>query len=163
MAETVTLRPQEPGDEAFLAALYASTRVPDFAHLPWSSERKQEFLLSQFRLQSAHYRMHYPGAELWIILQTLRPIGRICTHRGPSGIRLMDIALLPRYRNRGIGGQCLRDLLADAALAGQGVTAHVAQDNPARRLYERLGFSVAAEREPYQLLVWSGLRPGPTE
>ena len=157
------MRPEEPGDEAFLAALYASTRAQDIALLPWSTEQKQGFLLSQFRLQRAHHHAHYPGAEFRIILGALGSIGRVCAHRGGAEIRLMDIALLPSHRGRGIGGQCLRDLLAEAAAAGQAVTAHVARDNPARRLYERLGFRVAEESGPYQLLAWSAPQPGPAE
>ena len=133
------------------------------ALLPWSAEQKQGFVLSQFRLQRAHHRAHYPGAEFRIILGALSPIGRLCTHRGGAELRLMDIALLPPYRGGGIGGRCLRDLLADAAAAGLTVTAHVAQDNPARHLYQRLGFSVAEASGPYQRLVWSAPQPGPAE
>ena len=126
-------------------------------------EQKQAFLLLQFRLQRAHYYAHYPGAEFRIIVGPLGAIGRVCTHRSRSEIRLVDIALLPLYRGCGIGGRCLRSLLTEAAAARQAVTAHVARDNPARRLYERLGFRTVEENGPYQLIVWSAAHPGPAD
>jgi ribosomal protein S18 acetylase RimI-like enzyme len=55
-------------------------------------------------------------------------------------LRLVDIAVLPRQANQGIGTALLEDLLARAREAGLPVTLHVDLTNPARHLYERLGF-----------------------
>jgi ribosomal protein S18 acetylase RimI-like enzyme len=59
--------------------------------------------------------------------------------------RIVDIALLPEQRGKGIGTALLRDLLAEADGTGKRVTIHVERLNPALRLYERLGFRVAEE------------------
>ena len=47
-----------------------------------------------------------------------------------------DIALLPAWRGRGLGGRCLQALVDQGRALGIQVELH----NPARRLYERLGF-----------------------
>jgi ribosomal protein S18 acetylase RimI-like enzyme len=80
------------------------------------------------------------------------PVGRLYVHRGPSEIRIVDIALLPEHRGDGLGTLLLRDLLAEADAAGKSVTIHVERMNPALRLYERLGFSVAEDKGVYLFL-----------
>ena len=69
----------------------------------------------------------------------------------------MDIALLPEHRGAGIGSAVLRGLLAEAAAAGKPVRIHVERLNPARRLYERLGFAPIEDKGVYYLMEW---RPG---
>ena len=54
----------------------------------------------------------------------------------------LGLAVLPEHRNRGIGTALLRELLAAAAAAGhRAVSLSVAQENPAVRLYARVGLS----------------------
>ena len=48
----------------------------------------------------------------------------------------------------------MRDILAEAAAAGIMVRIHVERTNPARRLYDRLGFRLVKEGEVYDLLSW---------
>ena len=67
---------------------------------------------------------------------------------------LIDITLLPEFRQDGIGTWLLRDLLAEGEAAGKPVTIHVEVFNPAMRLYERLGFRSVEERGPYRLMEW---------
>ena len=69
-------------------------------------------------------------------------------------LRLVDLSLLPEYRNRGIGSALLRDLLDEAAGANKRVILHVSQGNPAARLYERHGFSYVGEQGIYWRMEW---------
>jgi len=150
--ESVTLRPQTPADDTFLFELYASTREGEVAALCWNAEQKRQFLRSQFELQTTHYRRHYEGALFDIIEVNGQAAGRLYVHRGPGEWRVMDIALLSRYRNRGAGTSLLCSLLADADRAGVPVTIHVEEYNKARRLYERLGFRMKEQQGMYLLL-----------
>jgi len=50
------------------------------------------------------------------------------------------ISLLPEYQRRGIGTALVQELLRQATEAGVSVRLNVLRSNPARRLYERLGF-----------------------
>jgi ribosomal protein S18 acetylase RimI-like enzyme len=61
--------------------------------------------------------------------------------RDEHDIRVVDVSLLPEFRARGVGTRLLTAILAEAAAGGQRVTIHVEQHNPARALYERLGFA----------------------
>jgi ribosomal protein S18 acetylase RimI-like enzyme len=73
--------------------------------------------------------------------------GRLWLDEGDDRLHILDIALLPAWRGRGLGTRCLQAL---AEAAGQRpLSIHVEIHNPARRLYERLGF--VAEGEPLGL------------
>jgi ribosomal protein S18 acetylase RimI-like enzyme len=50
------------------------------------------------------------------------------------------LVLSPEHQRRGIGGRIVRDLLREARERGQPVTLKVLKVNPAKALYERLGF-----------------------
>lgn len=75
--------------------------------------------------------------------------------RWPEEIRIVDIALLPGYRGRGIGSGLLAALMTEARSAGKPLTIHVERFNRALGLYERLGFAPVADKGVYLLLRWS--------
>ncbi len=146
------LRPVADGDRAFLVDLYASVREPELAHVPWDDNAKRAFVEHQFAAQDAHYREHYPGATLDVVEVDGEPAGRLYVYRGKSDIRIMDIALAPAYRRRGIGTALLRALIAEAEGSGRKLSIHVEMNNPARPWYERLGFEEAGEFGVYVLM-----------
>jgi ribosomal protein S18 acetylase RimI-like enzyme len=146
------LRPVTGDDRDFLVGLYHSVREPELAHVPWDPATRRAFIEHQFGAQDAHYRQHYPGATLDIIEFDGEPAGRLYVHRGPGDIRIMDIALVPAFRRRGIGTALLRALIAEGDESGRKLSIHVETNNPARMLYERLGFRVAGEHGVYVLM-----------
>jgi len=153
-AVDVSFRPELPEDEAFLAKLYASTRVGEMALTGWDAAQQEAFLRQQFQFQTTHYRKHYGDASFRIILRNDAPIGRLYVHFGAQEIRLMDIALLPEHRGAGLGGSILENLLREAAQLGKTVTLHVERFNPALRLYQRLGFRVIEDQQINFYMEW---------
>lgn len=77
------------------------------------------------------------------------PAGRFYVERGENRIRVIDVAVAAGHRGQGIGTLLLSDLIAEASAAAKVVELHVEFNNPAQRLYRRLGFEVAEERPPY--------------
>ena len=146
------LRPVAGGDRAFLVDLYGSVREPELAHVPWDDATRRAFVEQQFAAQDEHYRQNYPGATLDVVELGGEPAGRLYVHRGPSDIRIMDIALAPPFRGRGIGTELLRGLMAEADESRRKLSIHVEMNNRARNLYERLGFRPAGEHGVYVLL-----------
>jgi ribosomal protein S18 acetylase RimI-like enzyme len=55
------------------------------------------------------------------------------------------IALIPEHQRYGIGASLIRQVQASAATRGLPVRLNVLKVNPARALYERLGFAVVGE------------------
>mgnify|MGYP002641344995 CR=1 FL=1 len=149
---TPTLRPATDDDRPFLLNVYASTREREMERVPWDYDQKASFLLMQFEAQDAHYRQHYPEASFDVVEADGEPVGRLYVSRWDEEIRIVDIALLPSARGHGLGSQLLADLLRESAEAGKAVSIHVEKENPARRLYERLGFREVEDRGVYLLM-----------
>ncbi len=153
-ATAVSFRPLAAGDLEFLYRLYASTREEELAPVPWSDEQKESFLRFQFDAQHRYYQEHFPDADYLVIERRERPIGRLYLDRRPDEHRLIDIALVPGSRGAGIGGAILRDLQEEAGAAGKPLRIHVERNNPALRLYARLGFEPLEEQGIYYLMEW---------
>lgn len=147
-------------DQPVLFRIYASTRLEELALTDWSDTQKQAFLAQQFEAQHHHYQTYYQGARFDLILVGNEPVGRLYVARWQEEIRIMDIALLPDYRNRGIGDKLLRELLEEAVATDRRLTIHVERNNPALRLYRRLGFEPVGETGIYLLLAANSSRSG---
>lgn len=150
----VSLRPITPGDDAFLARVYASSRAQELALTDWGEEQKAAFCRSQFDAQSAYYAENYPGAAFQVIERDDWPIGRLYVARWEKEIRIVDITLLPEFRGSGIGTKLLRDLQTEARKAGKSLTIHVERFNRALALYQRLGFQEVEDKGVYVLMKW---------
>ncbi len=149
----------ESGDDRELAfRIYAGTRTEELAQVPWSAEQKEAFLRHQENAQHAHYARHYAQASFDIIVVRGEAVGRLYVHRSAREARIVDIALLPEFRGRGLGAAILRDLQDEVAAESSLLSIHVEHANPARRLYERLGFGYADQADSiYLLMHW---KPG---
>jgi ribosomal protein S18 acetylase RimI-like enzyme len=150
--EDVSLRPIQPSDAEFLYRVYASTRETELSQVPWSGAHKEAFLRMQFDAQTREWSANYPRASFQAVMVGGEPAGRLYVDRREDEIRVVDVALLPAFRGRGIGGALLAAVLKEADAAGKPVTIHVERFNPARRLYERLGFRLQHDRGVYLLL-----------
>ena len=80
-------------------------------------------------------------------------------------LHINNLAIRHEYRERGLGTEILKEVLqAGASRGAERATLEVRRSNaPARRLYERLGFEVAATRPNYYvnppedaLILWKG-------
>ncbi len=151
----LALRPVEDSDSEFLYELYASTRAEELALTGWSELQKQEFLKQQFSAQSKFYAEQFETARFEVIELGDRPVGRLYVDERVDEIRIIDIALLPEFRRRGIGSHYLHDILARAVSRHCPVTIHVERNNPAMGLYERLGFERIEDKGVYWFMCWS--------
>ena len=146
-------RASTEADLPFLSLLYASTRLEELGVTDWSEAQKAAFLDMQFQAQHAHYRKHYPEADWLVVERAGQDIGRLYIERWPSQHRIIDIAFLPAHRRKGYGSALLRDLIDEAWLAGKSASIHVEKNNPARRLYVELGFTVVEDKGVYDLMA----------
>ncbi|HTE42756.1 MAG TPA: GNAT family N-acetyltransferase [Steroidobacteraceae bacterium] len=80
-----------------------------------------------------------------ILLQGEEPVGLLKVERGETEWKVIQIQLMPRLQGKGIGEQILRELIEQAGARSLPVTLSVLKANPAKRLYERLGFVVEGE------------------
>ena len=145
------LREATPEDDPFLLEVYASTRLEELEGFGWSDDQKRAFIKMQFTARERSY----PRTGSRIILLNGRPVGRLMVDRGDAAILLRDIALLTEYRNAGIGGRLIKELMQEATTAGKPIQLHVVSTSPAVRFYERLGFRVSGdETAAYLEMKW---------
>ena len=134
----VERRPAAAADEPFLRALYATTR-PEVED--WPDEPREAFLAQQFEAQHTGWGQMFPGSVHEVILVDGDAAGRVWTHHSGGECLIVDLALLPEYRRRGIGTQVVHELLADADREGFSARAHVERTNtPSLAFWTRLGF-----------------------
>jgi ribosomal protein S18 acetylase RimI-like enzyme len=151
----VELRAERPEDEAFIYELYTSTRQAELNLTGWDAASRKSFLQLQFRAMRQGYASMFPKAESSVILFAGQSVGRLVVDRANRSIRVVDIAVLPQYQNRGIGTCLMRQVLAEAAVAGEPVRLQVASGNRALKFYERLSFHPVGKADVYQAMEWS--------
>jgi ribosomal protein S18 acetylase RimI-like enzyme len=137
------LRPERKEDQAFRMSLFRDSRPPEFALLlrQVGPEAFAELIRFQFQAQTMSYRASFPQARFDIIELDGTPVGRIVVDRPGAEIHIVDQAVTPALRSRGIGTAIMRSLMDEAAGAGLPVRLKVASSNdPSTRLYLRLGF-----------------------
>lgn len=157
--DEVALRRATPEDEAFMCAVYLSTRREEMMAWGWADAQQEMFARMQFNVRRQAYRMQSPQAAYKIILFEGERAGSLIVESVDEEIRLVDIALLPEYRNRGIGSSIIKELFAEAGKMNKPVRLQVEKMNPqAHRLYERLGFSVTGEDQMYFQMEWQKSR-----
>jgi ribosomal protein S18 acetylase RimI-like enzyme len=155
-AGKITLRPVQESDNAFLLKVYGSTREQEMAQVPWTAEQKQQFVRMQWEAQKNHYTAQHPNATHEIIYIEGSAAGRLYLDRSGEKFHILDITILPEYRNRGAGSFLLGQIMAEAKEAGKPVTIYVETFNPSLRLFERLGFTPIQQEGFHLLLQYAG-------
>ncbi len=155
----ITLREATPEDMEFLARLYFDTRRQEVAGWGWPSQQQEMFLRMQFDAQIRSYRSAFPNATDHIVCLDGSAVGRMLVGKEPAGTHLIDIALLEKYRNHGIGTGLLRQLLHDCESQGRALRLQVLRGNPAIRLYQRLRFVQSGADPMYSQMEWIPSQP----
>ena len=142
-------------DQEFLLAVYASTRAEELAQVQWEAGQQEAFVKWQFEMQRREYNARFPDAEYDVIEIDGHSAGRLWIGRKDDEIRLLDIALLPEFQNRGAGTLLIRELIEEARITNKHLRHMVfVLNNNADRFYERLGFVVIEDLGGYKHMEW---------
>ncbi len=151
-------RPENDSDAAFLRALHDSVKGAEFAWLPAGDPVRRQLLEMQFRAMTMSYRAGFPAACFEVFTLNETPIGRLITDRNAGRLSIVYVALLPEWRNKGIGTLLMTSVLNEARRRHEPCEATVALDNPiSQRLWSRLGFIERRRNLTDIVLEW---RPG---
>lgn len=90
-----------------------------------------------------------------IILLNNKPIGVYALHITENGdCFINEISLLEKYQNKGIGTRILKEQIKENQNKRFRTILQVFKNNPAKKLYEKLGFTVYGETEThYQMEI----------
>jgi ribosomal protein S18 acetylase RimI-like enzyme len=154
-SSSFSTRPTTPEDERFLLQVYKSSRGDDLRGLGWEEDRISEFLEMQYEAQRRFFESDYQNATDEVVLVEAKPAGRLIVERRDHEIRCIDLALLPTYRNRGIGTLIVRNLQTEATAANKSLRLQVIRFNRAVSLLERLGFVRTSETGTHFQMEWT--------
>lgn len=143
----------------FLFDVYASTREAEMAKTGWDNLSIDQYLHLQFKLQNTQFHHNYPKADYSIISWEGNHVGRLYVNRTKDEIRIIEISLLTRYRNKGLGTRIVRDLIAEAEAAGLPLRLSVERTCQAVRLFEREGFNITEDVGAYHFMQRLPLNP----
>jgi GNAT superfamily N-acetyltransferase len=130
----IALRPARSEDFDFCARLYFS-----------GMDQIIRELKLDMALQTANLRERWKAAEVEIITLDSEDVGWMQSSIRDDGRFLEQIFIDAPFQRRGIGTGIIHRLIDQANRANQPVTLGVVKTNPARHLYERLGFRITHE------------------
>lgn len=137
--DTLTLRPATPEDTDWLDALHTRCmREHVERNYPWRPDQ---------------FRASFDPSINEVIVVDGTPVGFVSHWREPDSLRVGTIVIDPLMQGRHIGTTVLRRFLEQASRERIVVRLRVLRGNPARRLYERLGFVVEEETEHAHVMV----------
>jgi len=138
------LRPAQAGDYAFALALYL--------------DGVRQHLLALGRWDEAavvaRFERSFNPAQAQVVRVGAEEIGWIQVSESAEKFHVHQIHLLSPFRGRGIGARLISELLGRAGRLGKPVALNVIIGNPARSLYERLGFKVTGGDEEIVNMLW---------
>lgn len=151
----IGLRAAQTQDIDWLIGLYRRLRAPEFAPMGWPPQAMHAFLDQQFTMQHLHYVRYYDRADFLMVERDGQPVGRLYLQRTAPEHLLVDISLDASAHGEGIGGALIAWAQDEARALGRGMRLHVEHGNHgARRLYERLGFSLVESMPTHALMRW---------
>lgn len=77
-----------------------------------------------------------------IIYSDNKQIGRITIEEIDERVEIMDIHIVPEFQSKGIGSFLIKKILKNYCKNKSFVQLKVLENNPAQRLYKRLGFEI---------------------
>jgi ribosomal protein S18 acetylase RimI-like enzyme len=138
----MNLRATKPEDFDFLYCLHRAA-IKDYVAQIWGWDEAW---------QEERFRQQFNPSAYQIIISQDQDVGMLSVRETPSEIFLSNIEVLPEFQGQGIGSSAIRLVLEDAERRGKPVMLQVLKINPARRLYERLGFWVIGETATHYLM-----------
>ena len=121
----------------------------------------QMLVAMQYHGRKRTYGDAFPSAEDSILcvedfVNSMKRVGRLLVDRKACCWRIVDIAVLPEYRQKGLGTWAIQTCQQECSVAGAKLNLQVKRDSRALRLYERLGFLITSEDALSVEMVWNG-------
>ncbi len=129
------LRPATEADFVFMRDTKLDGLEPYVREL-WGWDRRE---------QERKARDEFAPSNRWIIVSGGIDAGYVHVERDADAVTLAGIYLIPSMRRRGLGAAVIQRVIDDARADGKPVALRVLRPNPARRLYQRLGFEIVRE------------------
>ncbi len=151
----LSLRDEDEGDSALVRHLFETGLGAPLLACGLPRVAVDQLIAQQLVARQRGHDVSHPLARRQILMDGPRPLGRLSVDRAADPWYLVDLAVLPGARGRGLASELLARLQVEARVAGVAIELHVAADNPALRLYLRADFVITATEGPDLRMRWS--------
>jgi len=107
----------------------------------WDEDNQREFFKNRFDL-----------IRMKIIKLDDKDVGILEVEEKEDELYLEEIQILPEFQGKGLGTRIIRNLILRANKKGKSLKLRVLKINPAKKLYERLGFSIVGDTETHYIM-----------
>jgi GNAT superfamily N-acetyltransferase len=138
----VGLRQAQDNDIDFLYTLHVAT-MKEYVDKTWGWDDA---------FQESIFKKNHVPADIQVITLDGEDIGVISIDHKMDEIFLRIIEIHPNYQRQGLGTAIIQTIIDDATRQMKPVALRVLKVNPAKRLYQRLGFRIVEETPTHYIL-----------
>lgn len=99
------------------------------------------------KFQMERYKRLWKPDRIKIIQLSDSDIGYLETDYVDMNLKIVNLFVTPTFRGKGIGSQVIKGLIESNKTEIDQITLNVLNNNPAKSLYERLGFSFLEQND----------------
>jgi len=122
------------------------------ADLPQVHAIEKECFSSPWSINSFRYELQHSESIFKVAVLDEQVVGYVCLRTMLDITNVLNLAVLPQCRRKGIGGMLLQDALLELRRLRpeiKFVTLEVRESSGALRLYEKAGFAAIGKRKGY--------------
>lgn len=135
----IELRPAVFADRDFLWEVHCKTMKPYVSELfGWNED-----------FQKRYFFEHYNPDKTSVVIVDGKEVGMVRLDESQLGTMLTNLEILTEYQGKGVGRKIIQDLIVKADAKGLPMTLKVLRNNPAKTLYELMGFKTISETETH--------------
>ena len=138
----ISFRLAMENDLDFLYSLHVAT-MKEYVNKTWGWDET---------FQENIFRTKFIPSQIQIITLAGNDIGMISLEERNEDMFLRVIEIHPIYQRRGLGTSIIQKIIDDAARRMKPVLLRVLKVNPAKQLYDRLGFAVIEETSTHYIM-----------
>lgn len=139
-----------------LHQIWKSEFIDHFSHLPEDVSATLVELQMNAKIQS--YEKNWPNLQQYLIKNNNTFLGLVLTDQSESTLHIIDLIVTKQYRNKGIATSVLKALHQQATNSNiTSLKLSVAKENPAIKLYLKLGFKTSAKSDSFFQMEYATL------
>lgn len=158
----LTHRTMTDADVTFVRRLLLQVVADELGAAAWPEALREPLLEMQYRARKQGRQTDFPDVDQEILLLDGECAGWSVVARSDGEVRLVDVAVLPEFRRRGIATEFIRRLMDEAGRSGRCVRLSVGVANAAIQLCLGLGFRRTDGDGVRDLMEWSAGASGDT-
>ena len=143
----IRLELRTESDSEFFLELYSKIKSSELHFNDFPEQIKHQILTMQFSTFEKSVIAKFNDSIDYLVLFNSIKAGRLILNIDDTGIRIINISLMPSFQNLGIGSCLISNILKEANKSKKAVFLEVDKSNPAYLWYLKFGFQEYDQNE----------------